>query len=60
MEVPLVHQAPETPRLPLHLVTVVTILQVIPGLDVAIHKVRELVVALLVWILGSVLKMVRN
>ena len=57
---PLVHQAPDTPRLPLDLVTVVAILQVIPGLDVALHQVRELVVALLVRILGSVLKMVYN
>ena len=60
MVVPLVHQAPDTPRLPLDLVTVVAILQVIPGLDVALHQVRELVVALLVRILGSVLKMVHN
>ena len=56
VKVPLMHQAPDTASLPLQ--ALVTILRVVSRLDVALHQVRELVVALLIRILGSVLKMV--
>ena len=58
VKVPLVHQTPDTASLPLQ--ALVTILRVVSRLDVALHQVRELVVALLIRILGSVLKMVCN
>ena len=54
----MMHQAPGPTRLAYHTLTasMVTILRVISGLDVALFQVRELVLALLVRILGSVLK----
>ena len=55
---PMMHQTPDPARLAYHTLTasMVTILQVISGLDVALFQVRELVLALLVRILGSVLE----
>ena len=58
VKVPLVHQTPDTASLPLQ--ALVTILRVVSRLDVALHQVRELIVALLVRILGGVLKIVCN
>ena len=54
MVVPLVYEAPGPARLALHLLD--PVLQAVPGLDVALHQVRQLVVALLVRVLGCVLK----
>ena len=54
MVVPLVHEAPGPAGLALHLLD--PVLQAVPGLDVALHQVRQLVVALLVRVLGCVLK----
>ena len=55
---PMMHQTPDPTRLAYHTLTasMVTILRIISGLDVALFQVRELILALLIRILGSVLK----